>query len=82
MNFLTIIEDVRQLFINSEALKEKVKSLGASTGAEQKVKEIAVKYIENIEGEILAFNEFISTLAECSTDEDLGMFVDDFGDED
>lgn len=75
MNFLTITEDIRQLFINSEALKEKVKSLGARTGAEQKVKEIAEKYIENIQGEILSFNEFLTNLSERNDDEDLNLLL-------
>lgn len=79
MKTLSLYKDVRQLFILSDALKEKLKSLGAHTGAEQRVKEIAEKYIENIQGEILSFNEFLTTLAECSNDEDLGMFIDDLG---
>ncbi len=79
MNVVNISDDVRQLFINSEALKEKVKSLEARTGAEQKVKERAVKYIENVQGEILAFNEFLTTLFECDTDEDIEFLIDDLG---
>ena len=82
MIFSSLSEDVRQLFIYSEALKDKVNSLGASTGAEQSVMRKAKLYIENIQAEVLSFNELLLVLTECVSDDDLKLLLDSYGDED
>jgi len=76
MLFITLSDDVRQLFIHSEALKDKINSLGVSTGVEQIVKRKAHQHIENIQAEILCFNEFLSGLLECINEDDLNFLLE------